>query len=64
MKTEVTMRHWLHIILLLVTMGFYAPVYLVIAANTQRTNELVRSFNEGYNAGQLAWMRDNANRHS
>ena len=58
MKSEVSVKHWLHVLLLLVTLGFYAPVYLLIAANASRTNEQVRAYNDGFNAG----MREHAYR--
>lgn len=40
-------RHWLHILLVLITGGIWLPVYLIIVSTTEM-------YNRGYRAGVIA----------
>lgn len=33
--------HWLHIILLILTMGFWLPIYLIVYAGVKRHNAMI-----------------------
>lgn len=41
-------RHWLHLILTVATMGFYAPVWMICAAIAQKHNEGIDNQLKGY----------------
>lgn len=44
-------RHWLHIVLMILTSGLWAPVYVILLATTEM-------FNRGYREGKAAGRRE------
>jgi len=54
MKTENRLNHIRHIVLCLVTVGLWVPVYLIRLCANEMANRIVRAYNEGYMAAPSA----------
>jgi hypothetical protein len=50
MKTENRLNHLLHVVLCLVTVGFWVPVYVIRLCANEMGNRLVRQYNAGWKA--------------
>lgn len=55
MKTEKTLRHWLHIILSLLTGGLWLAVYGILIAVNEMNNRVVRGYNQGRRDALEEW---------
>lgn len=54
MKEEKRLRHWLHIILVLLTGGLWLAVYGLLLAINEMNNRVVRGYNQGWKDGQVS----------
>lgn len=55
MKTETKLRHWLHVLLMLLTFGAWGLVYLFMLALNEMNNRVVRGYNDGFRHGRAAY---------
>lgn len=59
MKQETKLRHWLHIILVLLTGGLWLAVYGILIALNEMNNRVVRGYNQGWKDGQVTVTQRN-----
>lgn len=59
MKEETRLRHWLHIILALLTGGLWLAVYGIMIAVNEMNNRVVRGYNQGYREAHVAVSQRN-----
>lgn len=59
MKKETKLRHWLHIILVLLTGGLWLAVYGLRLAINEMNNRVVRGYNQGWKDAQVSVSQRN-----
>jgi hypothetical protein len=60
MKTEKRLRHWLHIILALLTGGLWLAVYGILLSVNEMNNRVVRGYNQGWKDAHVSVGQRNA----